>query len=138
MALLIEFLSQQWILALALVVCLVLLMQHESRKGGQLLSSQQLINKVNQEQAVVLDLRDTADFDRGHVVDAVNIPAAKLADRLQELESYRDRPIILVCKMGQHSGAAGKTLGQNGFSDVARLRGGMTEWESSQLPLVRG
>lgn len=137
MELFIEFLSQQWILACALAVCLVLLMQHESRKGGQLLSTQQVVNKVNQHQAVIVDLRDSAEFDKGHVVDAVNIPSAKLATRVGELDSYRDRPLILVCKMGQHTGAAGKVLSENGFEDVSRLKGGMLEWEASQLPVVR-
>lgn len=137
MALFIEFLSQQWILATALLVCLILLMQYESRKGGPLLSPQQLINKVNQQQAVVIDLRDAAEFDAGHVVDAINIPSAKLAARIVELEQYREKPVVLVCKMGQHSGGAGKILGANGFGDVSRLKGGMSEWQASQLPVVR-
>ena len=136
MALFIEFLAQQWFLFVPLIVCLTLLMQHESRKGGPTLTSQQLINKVNQEQAVVVDLRDSADFGKGHIVDALNIPHAKLADKLAELESYRDRPIVLTCKMGQHSGAAGKLLRTKGFENIFRLSGGITEWQASQLPLV--
>ncbi len=137
MTLFIEFLSQQWILASALLVCLTLLMQYESRKGGPQLSPQELINKVNHQQAVVIDLREKAEFDAGHVVDAINIPSAKLAARMSELDSHRDKPVVLVCKMGQHSGAAGKTLSANGFDDVYRLKGGMTEWQASQLPVVR-
>lgn len=137
MALFIEFLSQQWILATALLACLTLLMQYESRKGGPLLSPQQLINKVNQQQAVVIDLREVAEFDAGHIVDAINIPNAKLAARIVELEQYREKPVVLVCKMGQHSGAAGKILSASDFGDVSRLKGGMAEWQASQLPVVR-
>ncbi len=136
MAQILEFLADQWLLSGALAACVVLLIQHESRRGGPTLTPQQLVNKVNREQAVVVDLRDAKDYKAGHIVDAINIPRAKLAERIGELESYRDKPLILVCKMGQHSGPAGKTLRAKGFSDVSRLRGGMMEWNSAQLPLV--
>ena len=136
MALFLEFLAEQWMLASALALCIFLFFQHESRRGGPTLSPQQLINKVNSEQAVVVDLRDAKEFKTGHIVDAINIPHAKLSEKLGELESYRDKPLILVCKMGQHAGAAGKTLRAAGFDNVSRLNGGMMEWSNSQLPLV--
>ncbi len=136
MALFIDFLTQQWFLVLPLVVCLTLLMQHESRKGGPTLTTQQVINKVNQEQAVVVDIRGSDEFGEGHIVDALNIPQAKVVDRMAELEPFRDRPIVLVCKMGQNTGAVGKQLRAKGFENVFRLSGGMMEWKSSQLPLV--
>ena len=136
MAQFLEFLAEQWIYAGGLVVCLVLLFQHEGRKGGPTLTTQQLILQVNQQQAVVIDLRDDKAFKEGHIVDALNIPHAKLAGRLAELKSYRDKPLILVCNMGQHAGAAGKVLRADGFEQVSRLAGGMMEWNNSQLPLV--
>jgi rhodanese-related sulfurtransferase len=136
MALLLDFLGSQWMLVVPLVMCIMLLLRHETLKGGPSVSPQQLVNLVNQQQAVVVDLRDLAEFTQGHIVDAVNIPHAKLATRLAELEQYRDRPIILVCKIGQHTGAAGKQLAAAGFEQISRLSGGMMEWKSSQLPLV--
>ncbi len=138
MALFLEFLAQQWILATGLVVCGVLLINHESRKGGASLSPQQLINLINQKGAVVVDLRDKADFDAGHIVDAINIPHAKLAGQVQQLDAYREKPLVLVCKIGQHSGATGKLLAAEGFTEVSRLGGGMSEWQNSQLPLIKG
>lgn len=137
MALFIEFLSQQWMLASGLAVCLLLLFQHESRKGGVSISPQQLINRVNHEGAVVVDLRDAAEYRQGHIVDAINIPHARLAESSTQLESYKDKSVILVCKMGQHAGMAGKTLAAKGFAQVSRLGGGMAEWQNSQLPLVK-
>ena len=137
MALFIEFLAQQWIQVAALLALVVMLILHEARKSGPSLSPQQAINLVNAEEGVFLDLRDSTEFGRGHVVDALNIPATKLAARLAELESYRDRPIILLCKMGQNSGAAGKQLTEKGFSRVYRMSGGMMEWGNMQLPLVK-
>jgi len=44
---------------------------------------------------------------------------------------------VLVCKMGQSAGAAGRKLRADGFSDVRRLSGGMAEWNASNLPVVK-
>lgn len=136
MALFFEFLAQQWMLVSGILVCVILLMKYESNKAGASVSPQQLIYKVNKEQAVVVDLRERADFASGHIVDAIHIPAAKLAERVSELEKYKDHPVVLVCKMGQHTGAAGKQLREKGFTDVTRLSGGMVEWQNMQLPII--
>lgn len=137
MALFFEFLAQQWMLAAALLAVVAMLLLHETRKSGPSLSPQQAINLVNSEQGVFLDLRDSADFKQGHIVDALHIPMTKLAERTAELEKFRDRPIVLVCKVGQQSGAAGKQLKALGFEKVYKMTGGMMEWGNLQLPLVK-
>ena len=136
MALFLEFLAEQWILAAALLAVIIMLVLHETRKSGPSLSPQQAITLVNAEQGVFVDLRDAAAFKQGHIVDALNIPAAKLSDRIGELEKYRDRPIVLVCKMGQQAGAAGKQLRAARFEKVFKMTGGMMEWGNLQLPTV--
>jgi rhodanese-related sulfurtransferase len=136
MALFFEFLTQQWILAAALLVALMMLVFHETRKSGPSVSPQQAINLINGEQGVFLDLRDAPDFKQGHIVEAVHIPSTKLPARMAELEKYKDRPIVLVCKMGQQSGAAGKQLKAAGYQKVYKMTGGMTEWSNLQLPTV--
>ena len=132
-----EFLTQQWMLVGALVVAVGMLWQHESRKSGQSLTPQQAIHLVNGEDGVFLDLRESGDFGGGHIAHAINIPATKLDGRLAELEKYREKPVVLVCKMGQHSGAVGKKLQAQGYSRVYRMSGGMMEWGQQQLPLVK-
>ena len=137
MELFLEFLAQQWILAGALAVVLVMLWMHESRKSGPSVSPQMAINLVNAEEGLFLDVRDSTEFGKGHIVDALNIPVSKLDTRIAELEKYRDKPIILVCKMGQQAGAVGKKLNAEGFIGVYRMSGGMLEWGAQQLPLVK-
>jgi rhodanese-related sulfurtransferase len=137
MALFFEFLTEQWMLVAALLVTAIMLFVHETRKSGPSLSPQQAINMVNAEQGLFLDLRDAADYKRGHIVDALHIPAAKLAERTHELEKYRGRPIVLVCRMGQQAGMAGRQLRAKGFERIYRMSGGMMEWGNLQLPTVR-
>lgn len=121
----------------ALLVALAMLWYHESRKSGQSLTPQQAINLVNRENGVFLDLRESGEFGGGHIANAINIPASKLDGRLAELDKYREQPIILVCKMGQHSGAVGKKLQASGYAKVYRMSGGMMEWGQLQLPVVK-
>jgi rhodanese-related sulfurtransferase len=133
----IEFLTQQWLLVSALAVCVMLLILHESRRGGKTVSAQQLVALVNGQQAAVVDLRDPAEFRKGHIVGALNIPYGKVDERWSELEVLRERPVVLVCKMGQFSSALGKRMLGKGFTQVHRLSGGISEWQAAQLPLVK-
>ena len=109
----------------------------ELRKGGQTISTQQLTQLVNQKEAIVLDVREKAEFGKGHIVDAINIPYTKINDRSAELEAHKDKTIIIVDAMGQHSGGVGKTLKKAGMTSVVRLSGGMNSWVSDSLPVVK-
>lgn len=121
----------------ALAVCVALLIMHESRRGGKTVTPQQLVSLVNGQNAAVVDLREAVEFRKGHIVDAINIPYGKVDSRWSELEALSERPVILVCKMGQFSSAIGKRLLAKGFKQVYRLGGGVSEWQVSQLPLVK-
>jgi len=119
------------------VLLLALFIRNETRRGGQTVSAQQLVDMVNRENALVLDVRDKKEFDAGHIVDSVNIPYGALEGRLTELKNHKDRPVVVACKMGQHSGAAGTLLRKNGFDEVRRLTGGVAEWRNQNLPVVK-
>ena len=136
MALFFEFLAQQWLLAAALLATVVMLFLHEARKSGPSVTPQQAINLVNSEEGIFVDLRDAGEFKKGHIVGAMNIPATKLGERMVELEKFKDRPVVLVCKMGQQSGAAGKQLRAAEYGKVYKMGGGMLEWGNLQLPTV--
>ena len=132
-----EFMAQEWLLVSVLLGLATLLMWLEARKGGASLSPAQLTQMVNNEQAVVLDVRDAADYKVGHIVGATNIPHAKVQAEIKTLEKHKADPVIVVCKLGQHSGAVSKTLKAAGFERVFKLGGGMSEWQGSQLPVVK-
>jgi len=137
MALILEFVAQQWLLVAALLAAVGMLFFHETRKSGPSLSPQQAINMVNGQDGLFLDLRDGGDYKQGHIVEALNIPVAKLPSRMAELEKYKARPIVLVCKMGQQAGVAGKQLKAAGYEEVYKMSGGMMEWANLQLPTVK-
>ncbi len=130
------FLAQQWVLVSALLALGLLLAFYEARKGATALGVHELANLVNRDSGAVLDLRSEPEFQQGHIANAMNIPHQKLSGNIDSLKRYRELPLILVCKIGQHSGAAAKRLRDMGFKQVYRLRGGMSEWKQQQMPQV--
>ena len=131
-----QFMAEQWVLIAALVPTLTLLAIHESRKAGPALSIGEAVRLVNGEGGVFLDIREAQEFARGHITAAINIPAGSLANRIDELEKFREKPVVVVCKMGQSAGSATKTLRLQGFPRAQKLAGGMMEWDAQKLPVV--
>ena len=132
-----DFIGNHYILVTVFIVLLFAFFINEGNQGGPTISTTSLIALVNREGAIVLDIREAKDFNLGHIAGALNIPFASVEAREGELAGYKDRPVVLVCKMGQHSSNVGKKLKSNGFQDVRRLSGGMSEWAASNLPLVK-
>lgn len=132
-----EFAANHWMLVSALIVLLALLAWDSSHKAGPKVSTHEATRLINQNNALVLDIREKADFKAGHLVDSVNIPNSQVGNRISELEKHKSDPIIVVCKTGQTASAASKTLKDNGFAQVYRLSGGIMEWTNNNLPLVK-
>lgn len=132
-----EFLNQQWMLVSLLVVLVLAYSYSEKSKGGKTLSFHAITQLINKDEAVALDVREPADYKAGHIVNAINIPHNKVNDRIGELSAYKDKTLVLVDKMGTHTGAVGQNLKKQGFT-VVRLEGGMSEWQSQKLPVVKG
>lgn len=130
------FVQQQYLLFGGLAVLIYLFMRHESVKGGRKLSCAQVVQSINSDSAIVLDVRETKEFDGGHIVDSVNLPHGKIAESIKVIEKYRQKQIIVADAVGQHSAAVVKTLTAEGF-DVVRLGGGVSEWQHENLPLVK-
>ena len=94
----------------------------------------QLINHKN---ALVLDVREESEYKAGHVLNAKLIPLGKLNERIGELEKYRDKPVVVVCRSGARSANACALLGKQGFVEVYNLAGGMIAWQKANLPVKK-
>ena len=132
-----EFMGNHLALVGIFLALLFAFFVNEGKRGGSSVSTTELVNLVNREGAGILDIRDKKDFAQGHIVDAVNIPYASIDQRISELEAYKQKPLIIVCKMGQTAAAAGKKLKDQGWEDVRRPSGGMAEWSAANLPLIK-
>ncbi|MEJ7540691.1 rhodanese [Staphylococcus intermedius] len=91
------------------------------------------VTELNQEEfqegirkAQVIDLREKADYDYGHIIGARNIPMTMFRQRYQGLR--KDQPIYLVDANGIASYRAARTLKKKGYSQLYMLKGGYKKW----------
>lgn len=136
-----DFSLRHWELWLALFVILILLALLELRNkmsGFRGISPQETTFFINRETGVVIDIRDSDAFVKGHIASAINTPLNDLSNQLSRLEKHKDKTIIIVTNGTQTPGKAGIVLKDKGFSKIHYLNGGITAWQGAGLPLVKG
>lgn len=97
----------------------------------------QAVALINNEGTVVVDVSPPPDFNKGHIVDALNIPQSQFDGAEAKLLKIKDKSLLVVDKAGQTSGQAAARLLKLGATDVAVLKGGMTQWVNDQFPVTR-
>lgn len=86
---------------------------------------------------VLLDVREEDEFsgELGHIPGSILIPLRQLPARANELERFKDRELVAICRAGVRSTTAAAILTGLGFEHVANLRGGMLDWIEAKLPI---
>ncbi len=136
-----EFLSNNVLLiGLAIGSGLMLLWPMLNRGAGGVVnvSASEAVLLINRSNAIVLDVRDDAEFAAGHITDARHIPLARLSERIGELEKFKDKPILVNCQAGVRSGKACDILRKHQFTGLHNLQGGLNAWIAAKLPVVKG
>jgi len=108
-----------------------------STSGLQELGPMEAVQKMNRKDAVVLDVREQAEFSAGHVTGAKHFPLASLEKRADDLKKFVKKPVLVVCASGARSRTACAALKKQGFEDVALLAGGMGAWQQASLPVEK-
>ena len=136
-----EFIGHHTLLVMLFVVLLLALVGGEvSRlfRGYRELTPAGLTQLINRENALVVDLSSTADFDKGHIVGAKNVLMSQFDPENKELAGIKDRPVAVYCKTGSASAQAATRLVKAGFKQVFWLGGGIASWREANLPLAKG
>ena len=134
-----KFVSENILLIAVAFVSGGMLVWPAVRRGtaGPSISTLQATLLINQQNAVVLDVRDATEYESGHVLNARNIPLGELEARAAELEKHKAKPVIVVCDTGNRSGKAAAALRRQGFKEVLTLSGGIGAWRQAGLPLEK-
>ncbi|MGC2517875.1 MAG: VTT domain-containing protein [Burkholderiales bacterium] len=136
-----EGMIRKGLLALGVLALIAFLPRLIARlRQGPRLSIGELDQKLKSAAApLVLDVRGAAEFagELGHIAGARNIPLEELDRRVQELEDYHERPLVLVCRTDRRSVKAAQLLARQGFADIHVVRGGMIAWNQAGLPVER-
>ncbi len=136
---LLEYAARHQALSLLAVAALIAVAIYELRERAQragAVSPQDAVRLMNQG-AALLDVRATEEYAAGHIRGARSLPLERLADGLEGLKRYKDKPVIIYCERGARAAAAMRQLAQQGFGRVVNLRGGLSAWRAEQLPVAR-
>jgi molybdopterin/thiamine biosynthesis adenylyltransferase/rhodanese-related sulfurtransferase len=83
---------------------------------------------------VIVDVRETDEWDEGHIPGAVHVPRGFLESRIEQVAPERSRPVLLYCAGGSRSAFAAKSLEELGYEHAVSLAGGYTDWKRNGFP----
>ena len=136
---LLEFFHNHTLLFAAAGAILVLLIANEmtaSLFGEVRINAPDAVRLINDRDAVIVDLRPAAEFKRGHLLNAINLPFAKIDERVSELGKDKGKPVLLYCALGSMASQAALKLKKHGFTEVYPLKGGLNAWTGANLPVT--
>lgn len=109
---------------------------HGRLTGGKRLNPLEAVRLINDRDPIILDVRPTADFKRGHLLNALSLPIGQLETQLGQIGKDKARPVLVYCALGASSIAAVEKLRKNGYTEVYPLNGGINNWQGSNLPIT--
>lgn len=134
------FLQENWLLILvaflsgAMLVWPLVQRRFSPMKSLGTLGATHLINTRD---ALMLDVRETREYEGGRVPNAVHVPVSQLDSRAGELAKHVARPVIAYCELGNRSRMAGAALAKAGFKEIYHLNGGFKAWKDAGLPVEK-
>jgi rhodanese-related sulfurtransferase len=100
----------------------------------QSISAQELKDKMDtSEDFLLLDVRQQDEYDFVNL-DGTLIPLGQLSQRITEIDAYKDKDVVVMCRTGSRSGQAARILVREGFQNVYNLSGGITGWSRNVDP----
>ena len=135
------FAERHPLLSLALVgLTLAIIYTEVARlfRGYKALRPAELTGLINRENALVIDLSASNDFEKGHIAGSKSVQPSQFDPENKLLANARSLPVVVVCRNGQASADASKRLKKAGFTQVYWLDGGIAAWQQADLPLVKG
>jgi len=89
--------------------------------------TKELVSKKTQDKLDIIDVRQPAEYERGHIAGAKLIPLSTLADNVEKLDA--SKTIVTYCRSGVRSKSAAALLKRMGFEDIFSMTGGINAWD---------
>ncbi len=87
--------------------------------------------RMKMEKLILIDVRTPSEYHNDHIEGAQLLPLDELPNRIHELDKYRFKELIMVCRSGNRSGQATNFLNKSGFT-AKNMLGGMIKWNRSK------
>ena len=88
------------------------------------------ISKLHHE-LVLLDVRTQAEYDSGHILNAINISHEQILEDPELLAEYKDSQMVVLCRSGGRAGKVIQLLESIGFEDIIDIDGDMLAWSEA-------
>jgi rhodanese-related sulfurtransferase len=139
MAQLVEFAGNHVWLVTGLIVAWVAVMFYELRmrsQGTTHVSAADAVRLINKG-ALVIDVRKPEEFEKGHIVNARNVPLERVEQDSGAVHKQKNKILLAVCADGSSAGRAAGHLRKAGYENAFSLKGGLAGWRADNLPLVK-
>jgi phage shock protein E len=113
----------------------IVVLEYEGSPGKgkfKSISAKQAMEYIDKEKPFILDVRTPQEFYEGFIPGSKLIPLGQLADRVGEIATRKNRPVLVYCRSGNRSIAASQILLRNGFKKVYNMRGGIKAWKKAR------
>ena len=135
-----QFIVENWILILAAFVSGApagLADGRQGRHGRRRCRTADAVRLINQEKAVLIDVREPAEFAAGHAAGARNVPLGAL-DGAKGLPTNKALPLVVMCATGARARRVPRrSCARPATSSVHNLAGGTAAWREASLPIEK-
>jgi phage shock protein E len=92
------------------------------------------VNQIRERADVLLiDVREQAEYNEGHIPGITLIPMGEIPGRLAEIP--KDKTVVVTCRSGNRSSQVASYLQQQGFTNIHDMQGGILAWQQAGLPV---
>ena len=135
-----SFIQSNWLLIVVMIASgamLVWPLIQNRFSPARVVGNLEVTRLINSANALLVDLRETREFEGGRLPKAVHIPLSQLESRGSELARHVGRPIVTYAMRGDRGRMAGNVLTRLGFKDIYTLHGGYAGWKDAGLPVEK-
>ena len=95
------------------------------------------VQLLNNDDTLILDVREATELTAGKILGAKPFPVSTSLENLDDIEQYKEHPVIAFCSNGLKANKFCNMLTKHGFKDVYHLKGGLTAWDQANLPVIK-
>lgn len=136
-----EFAQKHTLLTLswfAIFIAVIYTFYKSATDKFKVIGRSEVIRLMNNDEAVVVDLRTLDEFQRGHIIGSVNLLPSDIKNQnIGKIEHHKAKSVVLVDINGVTASASAALLAKQGFANVFVLKDGISAWAGANLPLVK-
>lgn len=129
--------ARKWLLPILILFGIYVFSSQGLKSGPEISVKEAAALMKNEPRPVLIDVRDKAAFEQGHIAGARLVPLAEFKDRLESLKLPKIDAVIVYDDAGTRAREATKLMYESGYQGALTLKGGIEAWRAAGLPEAR-